>query len=485
MVPILHTLALVTGCWCIIFIVDRILNHYEPLREKCLRLKDQLGLHVTFAYVRCYTTRLNRLFRLWTCCSRKLARTWFNLGIGTGLLLMLLSLLVLLFSLYQAFSSQSKTDQVLTPVMPGVNLPWNQIAHYIFTLIVCGIFHEVGHALAAVTEQVRINGFGLFIMYLYPGAFVDLHSDHLTVISPIRQLRIYCAGVWHNVLLTLASVLLFYSLPYLTLPFYTTGEGAVVISVAKESVLTDKLTPGSVITQIDSCTVYSSQDWLNCLMDIPAHSQKGYCIDNQYLSRHKLHPLNNTKPAYDGSRECCPSGDPSSLCYYHTSSVTSETRYICLIAREITSGATRCITNDECTVIKPHQACVTPSLGKPSHLVEILHSGPGDPVLFVGDLQALRYSIETSDYRSKDFPVWLPRLLETLCIYVGSISAALALMNMVPAYALDGQWALGALLEYIIPDYPHRTRVYNFILSCGSALLLINVVLAFWILLNW
>ena len=34
--------------------------------------------------------------------------------------------------------------------MPGVNLPNNQIGYYLMTLLVCGILHEVGHALAAV-----------------------------------------------------------------------------------------------------------------------------------------------------------------------------------------------------------------------------------------------------------------------------------------------------------------------------------------------
>ena len=34
--------------------------------------------------------------------------------------------------------------------MPGVNLPTSQISYYLLTLLVCGILHEVGHAVAAV-----------------------------------------------------------------------------------------------------------------------------------------------------------------------------------------------------------------------------------------------------------------------------------------------------------------------------------------------
>lgn len=34
--------------------------------------------------------------------------------------------------------------------MPGVNLPASQVWYYMLTLLVCGILHEVGHAVAAV-----------------------------------------------------------------------------------------------------------------------------------------------------------------------------------------------------------------------------------------------------------------------------------------------------------------------------------------------
>lgn len=43
-------------------------------------------------------------------------------------------------------------------------------------------------------EQVRFNGFGIFIFIIYPGAFVDLFTTHLQLISPVQQLRIFCAG---------------------------------------------------------------------------------------------------------------------------------------------------------------------------------------------------------------------------------------------------------------------------------------------------
>ena len=82
---------------------------------------------------------------------------------------------------------------------------------------------------------MRVNGFGLFILALYPGAFVDLYSEHLQVISPIRQLRVYCAGVWHNFVIVVAAILALLILPFLLAPFYKTGDSVVITSVLKVS----------------------------------------------------------------------------------------------------------------------------------------------------------------------------------------------------------------------------------------------------------
>ena len=42
--------------------------------------------------------------------------------------------------------------------MPGVNLPMSEIVYYLLTLFICAVFHEVGHAVAAVRYQrVRLS----------------------------------------------------------------------------------------------------------------------------------------------------------------------------------------------------------------------------------------------------------------------------------------------------------------------------------------
>ena len=80
---------------------------------------------------------------------------------------------------------------------------------------------------------MRVNGFGIFFMVLYPGAFVDLFTEHLAVISPLRQLRIYCAGVWHNFILVLIAVGFLLILPSVLSLGYVSNQGAVILDLSK------------------------------------------------------------------------------------------------------------------------------------------------------------------------------------------------------------------------------------------------------------
>lgn len=80
--------------------------------------------------------------------------------------------------------------------------------HFFLALLICTVFHEFGHAVAAAAyesqfillismeffvlffrEQIRVNGCGYFLFFLYPGAYVDLHQEQLQMISAVRQLR--------------------------------------------------------------------------------------------------------------------------------------------------------------------------------------------------------------------------------------------------------------------------------------------------------
>ena len=69
-----------------------------------------------------------------------------------------------------------------------------------------------------------------------------------------------------------------------------------------------------------------------------------------------------------------------------------------------------------------------------------------------------------------------------------SLSGALAVVNVVPCYALDGQWILLAFTELAInrcvtvDSCRLRGAIYRTVLVSGTLLLAANIVVGLWVL---
>ena len=81
------------------------------------------------------------------------------------------------------------------------------------------------------SEQVHVKGFGVFFLVLYPGAFVDIATDQLLSASPRQQLRIFCAGVWHNIVIVVMAIIVLLSLPTLLSPAYLSGRSVLITAL--------------------------------------------------------------------------------------------------------------------------------------------------------------------------------------------------------------------------------------------------------------
>ena len=69
--------------------------------------------------------------------------------------------------------------------------------------------------------------------------------------------------------------------------------------------------------------------------------------------------------------------------------------------------------------------------------------------------------------------------------YLVSLSGALAILNVVPCYALDGQWILQGFIELSLHGTlgpAARARLYAAVLLAGTALLGANIAIALWVL---
>lgn len=479
-------IAIVLGFWSILYLLDSFLKTHQRLSVPYFRILHSTGLSVCVAQLRWYTTYFNRSFIRFGSSRAQLLKTWFTLGVIFGVIAMVVSMLLLLMVIINTLMQQPVEQQVLTPVMPGVNLPMNQIVYYLLTLLVCAVFHELGHAIAAICEEVHVNGFGIFILALYPGAFVDLSTEHLQVIPPIRQLRIYCAGVWHNFVIVILAIMVLLFLPLFLLPFYYSGHAVAITDIVENSPVSGPkgLAQGDIVTGIDTCRVSSINDWVHCINLSREEDIIGFCIP---LSNIDLTDM--TIPAYvtiTGNIECCPNTTNTHICFGYTSVTNSSLLHSCLPARS-TSERQHCNVVDDCNNSKSLTACVKPSLDNSTRLLRVVLQGR-QPVLFLGHPLDLFYSVSLSNY----VPYWsyiplnLPYILETFCKYLISLSGALAILNVVPCYALDGQWILSALIELtlksVIKTHEKRTLLYTVVLSYGTLLLSANIIIALWVL---
>ncbi|KAK2519679.1 hypothetical protein Q9233_011899 [Columba guinea] len=105
-------------------------------------------------------------------------------------------------------------------------------------------------------------------------------------------------------------------------------------------------------------------------------------------------------------------------------------------------------------------------------------------------MQPAEASVSLSSFvpRQNFLSIDLPVVIETFCKYplkyLISLSGALAVINAVPCFALDGQWILNSFLEAtlnsLIVEKQNRELVGFLILLAGSALLAANVALGLW-----
>uniref|UniRef100_A0A668A4I8 Membrane-bound transcription factor site-2 protease n=1 Tax=Myripristis murdjan TaxID=586833 RepID=A0A668A4I8_9TELE len=510
----------VLGGWCAVYLTDTLLKSSVTHRNSYESWLASRGLMLSPFHVRWQTTMFNRLFAYCARINPHALFLWFSSGLVFGVIAMLGSVLLLIRTLQQTLA-QMTTDNPRIAVgvcvlvesvsqceclrqsflflvslmrlqVPGVNLPTSQLAYFFIALLLSGVIHELGHAVAALREQVRVNGFGMFVFVVYPGAFVDLFTTHLNLISPTQQLRIFCAGVWHNFVLCVAALAFLFLLPLFLFPMYSTGAGALVIEVVQGSSADGPrgLSVGDIVTGLEDCPVRGVEDWAHCLSHLSHTPQTGYCSPSPpFILLLFLLRLFVAFKRLDGTMDCCSNNSLTDLCFSYIKPQNrniKEREYACMPVRKMVTGTRVCRSDEDC-ITHSHAAsvCVTPSLENQTRFIRVTHP-PNTHMLFVGYPPHLQYAVSLTNFvpRFGFLHQDLPVFLETFCKYVVSLSGALAVVNSVPCFALDGQWMLNALLEAtlvnVVTDRQRRELIGFFLLLAGSALLAANVALGLW-----
>lgn len=475
--------------YAILHALDVGLRHWTPLRY--LQALHFLGLQISPLQLRFMTERFNRgITRFGSQCPG-LLRAWFCLGSLVSTLLILPSIYLLLKTLVEQLGSSSATEDrlVIQPVLPGVNIPSSELGYYFLSLLICSVYHELGHAVAAVTENVRVLGFGVFLLFIIPAAHVDLPAEQLITKSLHQKLRLFSAGVWHNLILVAVAYAVLLLLPYPLAPLYSHQEGVCVTEVIPDSPVRGPsgLQSGDVIVSINGRPVLSKENFRQGILSALQEAAHGYCVPNSTL------PLLGLVTGPPGPADCCPAAAGGQhLCF--TASISATDAFFCLPARDlVTSTNVTCGGPSLVVCPLPENTCLVPYFGptagniSSSSSTKLVRVGRrGDSArdfLFVGNPVAIYTAVVLSDFcpRYGLVPGWLPDSLLRLARYIASFSGALAVLNVVPCYMLDGQHMMDALLELAMQGScaVRRRRLQTTVTLVGSGLVLANIAAGF------
>lgn len=145
------------------------------------------GLTVGLFHLKWHTTAFNRwVLRLGNnsgnCC-RQLINKSFTVGVLVALSLVPVGIILLFITIFGGGGGSGKETDVnnfatggaanvvksqsinVEILLPGVNLPLEEIGYYVATLLISTVIHELGHALAAVMEDIPVTGFGFHVRF--------------------------------------------------------------------------------------------------------------------------------------------------------------------------------------------------------------------------------------------------------------------------------------------------------------------------------
>ena len=304
----------------------------------------------------------------------------------------------------------------------------------------------------------------------------------LKSLEPFGRLRIYCAGVWHNAVMAVGAGVALLCLPVMLSPCYTHSKGPSIIS-------TKFLHPvafrqGDVLVHFDvGCRVETRADWHQCIHSLQDEFDAGFtgtCVPRAKLG--SLLAVSELAPDEEGLVQCCPALDPgaaagpSTLCFVEAPAVAPAAAPVagCGVVRTVLGTATaRCRDTGDCGA---GGVCLRHSLDAADSRLLQIGKDSADSVLYLGSLHELAGSIALSDYtaRASVLPASLPYHLTMFLNYLLSMSAAFAVLNIVPAFHFDGEGAFHAAMDALFERTERQSAAKLLCSSLCVLLLLLN-----------
>lgn len=288
----------ILGAWTLFYVLRYVATRFYPqIVDNFVNNTTKNGtFHVSVLHVGYESKAANSVVAYWfnptEGWKRELLDVWFSCGtyvmaigqIGSlGLFSYILSMYFIGASKHgSSTNSSSGSSSIIAPLIPGADVPLDSLfVFWVCVLLVLSV-HEIGHAAAACLERLNIQGFGVFFAFIFPGAYVRV-EDSIHYLPTSAQLRIYSAGVWHNIIYALACVLIIFSgpaiLPYTI--FTESDTGVVVTAVTVSSPLSRALRVGDVISSINDEAIADTEHFHEVLQKIHRKTARHHAISPQ------------------------------------------------------------------------------------------------------------------------------------------------------------------------------------------------------------
>uniref|UniRef100_A0A8D8Y7P6 Membrane-bound transcription factor site-2 protease n=1 Tax=Cacopsylla melanoneura TaxID=428564 RepID=A0A8D8Y7P6_9HEMI len=327
-------LSLVTIMYLLIYFLDKYLKKKS---QSYINFMTKHNIKIHFLYITLQTKTFNRMIykishvNITKKCPSIKYTLIYNMGVVCTIVSIPISVYVIVQSVYSNLVKPQSSSLYMNdneehyinvkPLVIGVNLPMSHLFYYITSLLVCIVIHELGHAVCALHENIRLNYVGIVLVFIIPVIYVDIENIHTAQvpISVLAKLRIYCAGIWHNILLTLLMYVILYSFPILTSPLYLVNEGVQVTHMGFNSPLKTTagkfgLEPFDVIVKINECRVVNEMTYKQCLLQLNSSKniKRGYCLTNEFVEKQQETFKSNELEDKD---DCCARNQTKHLCF--------------------------------------------------------------------------------------------------------------------------------------------------------------------------
>ncbi|KAI0635430.1 hypothetical protein C8Q77DRAFT_1108050 [Trametes polyzona] len=362
---------------------------------------------------------------------------------------------------------QSSTDlgskAALQLIIPGLTTPLHHLPLLLVALLTAQVVHECGHAVAAALDGVPLTSAGLGLTVILPSAFVAFPTEETESLPLRSRTRLISAGAFHNLMfwlvLSAAAWLGTSALVWPVLGYRDVGQyGRVVVGVDEMSPLYGHLPVGAVIYKVGDDALASPKGaatkWETLLSPGSSRIPRslGWCAETSWFTAQDVSCC-TTRRSTVSSQSCFATVGESRLEH-----CVDPLRFL---QPAETESMRRCASAAECG---HDHSCVRPRgdqelLSLTMYLPPWMRTDGGDAertVVWQGDRSEILEEVDVGDWlpRSSWLPMGLPFLWATFYSYLKMLTLSLYFFNLLPLPFLDG----GQLFDVLHDAWAaHRT----------------------------